>query len=474
MMRYARRLAINALAGAVMLGACDDDDGTAPPVEPPAEEATTFEVTIENVSRSYDFLGSGVFDTPEDADAPGPLHAGQDYHFDFAAAPGMYLSFATMFVHSNDYFYAPDGRGIPLYNADGTPVEGDVTDQVMLWDAGTEANQEPGSGVDQAPRQTGLDTGDGDPDNTVRLVTDMFGNLPEVADVIQVILESNGGGMFHLHIKNVSGPTTLETADMMSLPDVPLAPGVWVVHRERNPLFTNGETDRGEGLEGLAEDGTAADLAEALSARTGLTNPIAPGVYAVDIGAGVLFDDGGSAGEGLESLAEDGDPAALAAELAAVEGVASGTFATPEGRIDPAPAFPGERYRFTVDAHPGDHLFFATMLVQSNDLFYAPGERGIALFNPGGAPVDDRMTDEVYVPVAGDITNHVQLWDAGTEVNETPGAGPDQAPRQTGPDTGADEEGGTVQEIDVMMSGDGFYYPAIADVIRVTIRPVSN
>lgn len=461
-MRFARRLAINALAGAVILGACDDDDGTAPPVEPPAPEATTFEVTIDNVSRSYDFLGSGVFAIPDGADAPGPLHAGEDYHFDFAAAPGMYLSFATMFVHSNDYFYAPDGRGIALYDADGTPVEGDLTDQIMLWDAGTEANQEPGSGVDQAPRQTGLDTGDADPDNTVRLVTDMFGNLPEVADVIQVTLESMGGGVFHLHIKNVSNATTLATADMMALPDVPLAPGVWVVHGEPDPLFTEGEADRGEGLEGLAEDGTAGELAEALTERTGLTSPIAPGVFAVHTGPGVLFDDGALASDGLESLAEDGDPEMLASELAAVDGVASGAFATPVGGADPAPAFPGESYSFTFDAIPGDYLSFATMLVQSNDLFYAPDERGVGLFDAAGEPI------------SGDITDDIQLWDAGTEVNEAPGAGPDQAPRQTGPDTGADEEGGAVHEVDVMMSDDGFHYPEIADVIRVTIRPVTN
>ena len=462
MMRYSRRLAINALAGAMMLGGCEDDDGVAPPVEPPAPAATTFEVTIENVSKSYDFLGSGVFDTPDGADAPGPLHAGEDYHFDFAAAPGMYLSFATMFVHSNDYFFAPDGRGIPLYNADGAPVTGDLTDQVMLWDAGTEMNQEPGSGADQAPRQTGLDTGAADPDNTVRLVTDMFGNLPEVADVIRVTLEANGGGMFHLHIKNVSTATTLATADMMSFPDVPLAPGVWVVHSERNPIFTEGEADRGEGLEGLAEDGTAGALGEALTTRTGLTSPIAPGVFAVHTGAGVLFDDGASATDGLESLAEDGDPAMLATELASVDGVASGAFATPVGGTGPAPAFPGESYSFSFDANPGDYLSFATMLVQSNDLFYAPDERGVGLFDASGAPI------------SGNITDDVQLWNAGTEVNEAPGAGLYQAPRQAGPDTGADEEGGTVHEVDVMMSGDGFHYPAIADIIRVTIRPQTN
>ena len=461
-MKYSRRLAINALAGAVMLGACDDEEVIAPPVEPPAPAATTFEVTIENVSAAYDFLGSGVFAVPTGADEPGPLHAGAAYEFDFAAAPGMYLSFATMFVHSNDYYFAPDGRGIALHDGDGAPVSGDVTDQIMLWDAGTEINQEPGAGTDQAPSQAGPDTGEADPEREVRLVTDAFGNLPEVSDVIRVTLESKGAGMFHLRIENVSTATTLMTSDMMSLPDVPLAPGVWVVHSAENPIFTEGEADRGEGLEGLAEDGTAGELGEALAGRTGLTTPIAPGVFAVHTGAGVLFDDGEAASKGMEALAEDGVPTALADELAAVDGVTSGAFATPAGGSDPAPAFPGQNYSFTFDANPGDYLSFATMLVQSNDLFFAPDERGVGLFDAAGAPI------------SGDITDEVQLWDAGTEMNEAPGAGPNQAPRQAEPDTGADEEGGTVHEVDVMMAADGFYYPAITDVIRVTIRPQAN
>ena len=48
----------------------------------------------------------------------------------------------------------------------------DVTDQVLLWDAGSEANEEPGAGPNQAPRQGGANTGAKDPDNTVRLVQD--------------------------------------------------------------------------------------------------------------------------------------------------------------------------------------------------------------------------------------------------------------------------------------------------------------
>ena len=40
-----------------------------------------------------------------------------------------------MFVASNDLFYAPNGDGIELFNGN-TPVTGDITSQILLWDAG--------------------------------------------------------------------------------------------------------------------------------------------------------------------------------------------------------------------------------------------------------------------------------------------------------------------------------------------------
>lgn len=49
-----------------------------------------------------------------------------------------------MFVPSTDLFYAQDENGIAVFDETGMPISGDVTDQVMLWDAGTEENQEPG------------------------------------------------------------------------------------------------------------------------------------------------------------------------------------------------------------------------------------------------------------------------------------------------------------------------------------------
>jgi hypothetical protein len=211
-------------------------------------------------------------------------------------------------------------------------------------------------------------------------------------------------------------------------------------------------------LEGLAEDGAVSEYHGQLAARTGLTSPIAPGVFAVHSGASVLFMAGADdRGEGLEALAEDGDPSALAAAVALRNGVIeSGAFTTPEGAAGPAPAFPGDTYVFTVMGRPGDRLSFATMLVQSNDLFYAPAEAGVALFDTSGNPA------------SGGVTGMVLLWDAGTETNEVPGVGPNQAPRQAGANTG-DPENGTVRQVN-----DGYSYPDIDQVIRVTIMPIGS
>jgi hypothetical protein len=432
------------------LTACGDDEET---MEPPEE--MSFEVRVENVSTVYDFAATGVFNTPVGAGAPAPIFPGEAYEFAFSAAPGSKLSFATMMVQSNDFFYSPGPAGIDLFDGSGMAMSGDVTSQIMLWDSGHEVNMEPGLGADQAPRQTGPNTGAADADNTVRLAPDAFGNLPAVSDVIEVTLTATGPTAFTLRIENVSDAMTLMTSDMATHA-VPMAPGVWVVHTGDAPIFSTGTVDRGEGLEALAEDGDPSGLATALAARTGLTSPLAPGAWAVHTEDDPLFTSGqADRGEGLEALAEDGDPSGLAAALMGASGIqSSGAFNTPEGAAGPGPLFPGEAYVFEVDGAPGDRLSFATMLVQSNDLFYSPDGDGIALFNASGTPV------------SGDITAQFSLWDAGTEVNEEPGIGLNQAPRQSGPDTGANENG------TVRIVNDAYSYPGTASVIRITITPM--
>jgi hypothetical protein len=365
----------------------------------------------------------------------------------------------------------------------------------MLWDGGTEVNQEPGVGVDQAPRQAGPNTG-ADENGMVQLVNDGY-TYPNITDVLSIMVTPISDTEFTISIDNISsdatfllapgvwvvhsgdsplftaeqqdrgeglealaedGDPSMLAAELGSRSGVPvlLAPGVWVVHTQDDPLFTAGEQDRGEGLEALAEDGDPSMLAAALESRTGVPVILAPGVWAVHTEDAPLFTAGQpDHSEGLEALAEDGDPSGLAATLSSMADIASsGVFNTPTGASEPGPVLPGSSYGFMINASPGSELSFATMFVQSNDLFYAPGEAGISLFDMNGTPI------------AGDVTSQVMLWDGGTEVNQRPGVGPDQAPRQAGPDTGADENGV------VQLVSDGYAYPDVMEAIRVTISAI--
>jgi hypothetical protein len=137
--------------------------------------------------------------------------------------------------------------------------------------------------------------------------------------------------------------------------------------------------------------------------------------------------------------------------------LASGAFATPVGMEQRGPISPGSSYAVLARADPGDRLSFATSFVQGNDLFLASFPDGIALHDEAGAPRD------------ADVTGEVRLWDAGTEQNEAPGAGAHQAPRQAGPDDGAPDRDGRVREV----GGDGFVYPAVAEMLRVHVSPAA-
>ena len=169
--------------------------------------------------------------------------------------------------------------------------------------------------------------------------------------------------------------------------------------------------------------------------------PIAPGVFAVSADGAAIFTPGKPAGSaGLEALAEDGNVEPLQNDLALKFGQQSGMFV------------PGQS--FFVSAKPGDRLSFATMFVQSNDKFYAPMGGSLALF------------DKSEKAMSGDLTASIRLYDAGTEVDQQPGAGTDQAPRQKAAGQGA-MQGRVVAE-----AADGFSYPAVAAVIRVTVSPL--
>lgn len=225
------------------------------------------------------------------------------------------------------------------------------------------------------------------------------------------LTESDGRVTFLIRVANVSTDETLMLPDGMPR-SVPLSPGIWVVHDDQAVLFEANEPDRGQGLESIAEDG---DPSPATVFR-----PLAE----------VVLDQDGVTSAGVFDTPVDAEAAALIG--------------------------PEEAYEFRVMAREGERLTLVTKFIPSNDLFFAPVESGIELFEEGR-------------PVSGDRTEAFVLWDLGTEVNEPPGAGPNQADRQPEPNTGPDENGTVRLGAE---SGDGFTYPAVADVLSVTITPV--
>ena len=141
----------------------------------------------------------------------------------------------------------------------------------------------------------------------------------------------------------------------------------------------------------------------------------------------------------------------MGASLPSKSGVSSnGVFNTPMGASSPAPIFPGDKYEFSFMASEGERLSIATMYVQSNDLFYGFEQNGYELWS--------NMN-----PKSGDVTSYIDLWDAGTEKNEYPGLGANQPVRQSGGNTGMDENA------DVMMVNDGFMYLMNNKSIKVTL-----
>lgn len=188
------------------------------------------------------------------------------------------------------------------------------------------------------------------------------------------------------------------------------------------------------------------------------TTSISPGLWAVHTSGDVLFTEGQQdAARGLEALAEDGDPNPLLGALTGASGVKSSGVLLNPGAVAGQPLVaPGQALEGTFKAVPGDRLSFATMFVQSNDLFFAPSSEGLPLFDGYGTPL------------SGELTGKVALWDAGTEKNQEPGVGVDQPPRQAGPNTGEAEA--AVIRFARDASG-GAALPGVSQVVKVTITP---
>lgn len=136
--------------------------------------------------------------------------------------------------------------------------------------------------------------------------------------------------------------------------------------------------------------------------------------------------------------------------------VQSGTFSAVQ---------PGASTSFTFHAAKGQRLMLAAMYSNSNDLFFAPENPGIQLFDDSG------------VPYTGVVADAVKLWDNGTRVNEQPGPGVNHpGVAQEGVVTridGTDQEGHTyVAASDLFQVS--LAYDAVQSLFTCTINNISN
>jgi hypothetical protein len=235
------------------------------------------------------------------------------------------------------------------------------------------------------------------------MVTKLLGMTASLILGVAGFALANGSNpaKFTIRIENITKPDAFTASNGVKW-SLAFSPGLAVVHTDRAPIFTVGKKDRGKGLEAQSEDGNPDMLAKSVEGT-----------------------------KGIKSVA---------------------LFNTPVGASAAGPITPGATYEVPISAMPGDRLTWTTMMGQSNDWFYSPGESGIELFKDGK-------------PISGDISSQIILWDAGTEVDQEPGIGPDQGPRQKGPNPGK-AENAVVRKID-----DGKAYSKASDVMRVTIKP---
>lgn len=195
---------------------------------------------------------------------------------------------------------------------------------------------------------------------------------------------------FKLKIENVSKSDTLKLSNGKT-ESIILSSGTWVIYSKSNPLFVNGQKNSSSDMEKLAEDGIGFIVNSKLVdgvSVTGMTQEIKPNSF----------------------------------------------------------------IEIPFKAKVGDKFSFATMLNQSNDLFYAV--EGIELF------------DKDKEPIKGDLTSQVILWDLGTEINQELGLGDEQGARQKEPNFGKTESD-TVKKIEDKK--DSFNYPKVIDIIKLTL-----
>lgn len=389
---------ILSLATLAILGftSCSEDEVIVEEVQQEVIPTTSFRLTLRNAINYVNVKRIG----------DGPLTTtGQTHEVYFKATSGTYLSFANMFAQSNDWFFGTDSQGIKLWE-DGTPKTGDISSYVNVYDAGTEMDEnfltDFGNTIYTAPNQATPNSGPADTNNLVRdtgrnILNYLSANLDYDSSTQQFKL-------------------TLTKANRETLPNPGfVTPGILVVHTQDNALYEVGAPVKENGFEALAEDGSPMAIYQWFN-EEGITGaPLRLSSSMSVLSPAVAYVHGGNQtplfvrGEsiiddnGLEELAEDGNPQIAFDYLNAIENVTA--------QRSNGPVLPGASVSFDIEARPGQRLNFATMLVSTNDWFISNNQAGIELFNEDGTPKSSFDISKNY------------LYDSGTEFDQVVGQG---------------------------------------------------
>lgn len=420
----------------LFITACDKDDNTG------SNMGTATTVTVENVLDSRPLVESGAFKN----DGSSPLiMPGASVSFQFSGAQGQAVSFATMYGWSNDLFFAPANPGIKLYDDNGAPIEGDVSDQIKLWDNGTRMNDVPGADVMHPG------TAESAPQNIKEVVgKDAQGNsYVQASTLMKASLHYEGNSSFTLTIKNTSGSTANPT---------PFSPGIWAISYiagadllSPNPLYEKGKPSA-NGLTDIAEMGDNTALGEYINEQTGIFTPLSPILVVVYNGIdNPIYKTGEKdSDKGLKDLAQKGDASGLATYLKSIDGVKE-VYVLPAASSTVLLPKIGEQAGSSVsqklkNISKGDRIAVATMYGFSNDWFFASKDNG------------------ADATQKGDISSSIGLFDNGTAVNQYPGAGVTQFNLAGTPL----EESKAIEEVPNPNTFNTL--PAISDIIKVTLK----
>ena len=340
---------------------------------------------------------AGVFDTPVGGAEAAPIMPGESYEIEFTAQPGSRLGLASMMAGSNDVFWATGPAGIGLFGGNGDPTDREITSDLNLFDAGSEANQPPAGGAYQP-------------------ATDMTPNLgPSEEGVISERNESTRHIVGARRLLDISAEYVFNK-DMTAIEGIEFT-------------FTNISNDTG-----------------------GFVTPLSPITWALHDDTVSFINPGGSAADlaGLEALAEDGDGTTLQSTLAGLAGVDQAGIAGGD-----TPFAPGDSVTFTLVPNPGSEILsFGTMVVMSNDAIIALEPQGVPLL---GENEDGDIVYRNPDTIAGELLDLMEVWDVGTEANQTPGAGADIAPNQAAANTGEADPDATIR----------YYYDPTNDLANI-------